>query len=186
MKEFTDRSKAVLLLCFFLSCVCYAFVRVCLYTPCGHLLEKGLPLGPRLWCRLTVSFKLSHWYPRSGVVLDCIDSWPLHLYLIINTVWRLPVILDRGRRFLYMYKTLGPANFHAFARTITAEQKNNNVRQFCALFLYFYPVLLWKHQKAFKDNATSAAIIYWYHTGKCIRRFAGIYAYCRYFIDRKW
>ena len=25
-----------------------------------------------------------------------------------------------------------------------------------------------------------------YHTGKCIRRFAGIYAYCRYCIDRKW
>ena len=24
------------------------------------------------------------------------------------------------------------------------------------------------------------------HTGKCIRRFAGIYAYDRYFIDRKW
>ena len=24
------------------------------------------------------------------------------------------------------------------------------------------------------------------HTGKCIHRFAGIYAYCRYFIDRKW
>ena len=24
------------------------------------------------------------------------------------------------------------------------------------------------------------------HTGKCIRRFAGIYAYCRYFIDRMW
>ena len=24
------------------------------------------------------------------------------------------------------------------------------------------------------------------HTGKCIRRLAGIYAYCRYFIDRKW
>ena len=26
----------------------------------------------------------------------------------------------------------------------------------------------------------------YYHTGKCVRRFAGIYAYCRYFIDRKW
>ena len=25
-----------------------------------------------------------------------------------------------------------------------------------------------------------------YHTGKCIRRFGGIYAYCRYFIDRMW
>ena len=24
------------------------------------------------------------------------------------------------------------------------------------------------------------------HTGKCIRRFGGIYAYCRYFIDQKW
>ena len=27
----------------------------------------------RLWC-LTVSLSLSHWYPGSGVVLDCIDS----------------------------------------------------------------------------------------------------------------
>ena len=26
---------------FFLSCVCYAFVRVCLYVQCGHLLGKG-------------------------------------------------------------------------------------------------------------------------------------------------
>ena len=24
-----------------LSCVCYAFVRVCSYVPCGHLLGKG-------------------------------------------------------------------------------------------------------------------------------------------------
>ena len=28
--------------------------------------------------------------------------------------------------------------------------------------------------------------LYCTHTGKCIRRFGGIYAYCRYFIDRKW
>ena len=25
-----------------------------------------------------------------------------------------------------------------------------------------------------------------YYTGKCIRRFDGIYAYCLYFIDRMW
>ena len=55
---------------FFLSCVCYAFVRVCLFVPCGHLLGKDWPLGFRLWC-LTVS---SHWYPGSGVAFDCIDS----------------------------------------------------------------------------------------------------------------
>ena len=30
-----------LLCCFFLSCVCYAFVRVCLFVPYGHLLGKG-------------------------------------------------------------------------------------------------------------------------------------------------
>ena len=58
---------------FFLSCVCYVFVRVCLYVPCGHLLGTGEPLGSRLLC-LTVSLSLSHWYPGSGVVLDCIDS----------------------------------------------------------------------------------------------------------------
>ena len=67
---------------FFLSCVCYAFVRVCLYVCCGHLLGKGWPLGSRLWC-LTVSLLLSHCYPGSGVVLDCIDSWSLPPYLLI-------------------------------------------------------------------------------------------------------
>ena len=58
---------------FFLSFVCYAFVRVCLYVPGGHLLGKGWPPGSRLWC-LIVSLLLSHWYPGSGVLLDCIDS----------------------------------------------------------------------------------------------------------------
>ena len=60
------------LLFFFLSCVCYVFVRVCLYVLCGHLLGKG-PLGFGLLC-LTVNLSLSHRYPGSGVVLDCIDS----------------------------------------------------------------------------------------------------------------
>ena len=53
---------------FFLSLL-YAFVRVCLCVPCGHLLGKGLSLGSRLWC-LYVSLSLSHWCPGSGVVLD--------------------------------------------------------------------------------------------------------------------
>ena len=57
---------------FILSCVCYAFLRVCLYVLCGHLLGKGCPLGSHLLC-LTVSVSLSHWYHGSGVVLDCIN-----------------------------------------------------------------------------------------------------------------
>ena len=71
---------------FFLSCVCYSFVRLCLYVLCGHLLGKGWPLGSRLWC-LTVNLSLSHWYPGSGVVLDSIDSWFLHPYLLL-LYWR--------------------------------------------------------------------------------------------------
>ena len=73
---------------FFLSCVCYAFVCVCLFVPCGRLLGKGWPLGSRLWC-LTVSLSRSHWYPGTGVLLDCIDSWSLHPYLL--SLWRSPL-----------------------------------------------------------------------------------------------
>ena len=61
------------LLCFFLSCVCYAFLCVCLYVPCGHLLGNCWSLGSRWW-GLNKSLALSHWYPGSGVVLDCINS----------------------------------------------------------------------------------------------------------------
>ena len=57
----------------FLSCFCYVFVCVCLLMPCGHLLGKGWHLGSRLWC-LIVKLSLSHSYPGSGMVLDCIDS----------------------------------------------------------------------------------------------------------------
>ena len=57
----------------FLSCFCYAFVRVYLLMPCAHRLGKGEPLGSRLWC-LIVKLAISHWDPGSGVVLDCIDA----------------------------------------------------------------------------------------------------------------
>ena len=60
-------------MCFFCPMFAMFCARVCLYVPCGHLLGKGWPLGSCLWC-LTVSLSLSHWYPGSGVVLDCIDS----------------------------------------------------------------------------------------------------------------
>ena len=48
---------------FFLSCVFYAFV--CLYVPLTS------------WLSFVVSnfeVSLAHWYPGSGVVLECIDS----------------------------------------------------------------------------------------------------------------
>ena len=48
-------------LCYFCLVFSYAFVRVCLLMPCGHLLGKGRPLGSRLLC-LIVKLSLSHWY----------------------------------------------------------------------------------------------------------------------------
>ena len=72
--SFTDCSKTVLLLWIFyvfLYRVDYAFVHVCLYalwSPAGKELTSWLSFVVP-----TVSLSLSHWYPGSGVVLDCID-----------------------------------------------------------------------------------------------------------------
>ena len=58
---------------FFLSYVCYAFVQVCLFVPCGHLLGKGRPL--QTWLSFMVyicefvTFPLVSWVK---VVNDCI------------------------------------------------------------------------------------------------------------------
>ena len=49
----------------FLSCFCYAFVRVCLLMPCGHLLGEGWPLDSRLWCLVV---KLSQCYFPIGIL----------------------------------------------------------------------------------------------------------------------
>ena len=58
---------------FVLSCVGYvlcASVFVCaLWSPAGKELTSWLSFVVS-----SVSLSLSHWYPGSGVVLDCIDS----------------------------------------------------------------------------------------------------------------
>ena len=65
------------LLCFcsVLCLLCFVRVRLCVLR--GRLLGGGgggWPLGSRLFVVSSVSLSLSHWYPGSGVVLDCIDS----------------------------------------------------------------------------------------------------------------
>ena len=62
------------LLCFCSVLCLLCFVSVCLYVLCGRS-----PIGKGLTSWLSfvvssVSLSLSHWYPGSGVVLDCIDS----------------------------------------------------------------------------------------------------------------
>ena len=64
-----------------------------------HILKKIVSwFVVTCWERLTswlsfvvsaVSLSLSHWYPGSGVVLDCIDSWSFHPYLLCYFVSKL-------------------------------------------------------------------------------------------------
>ena len=76
VEYFADRSEAVLLLWIFyvfvLSCVCCvlcASVCVCFVVACWGGLASWL-----LFVVSSVGLSLSHGYPGSGVVLDCIDS----------------------------------------------------------------------------------------------------------------
>ena len=60
------------LLCYFWFVLLCFHVRLfvdALWSPAGKGLTSWLSLG----C-LIVTLSLSHWYPGSGVVLDCIDS----------------------------------------------------------------------------------------------------------------
>ena len=59
----------------------YVFSVFCLLCLCARLLKCALwsPAGKGLtsWSSFVVSnvsMSLSHWYPGSGVLLDCIDS----------------------------------------------------------------------------------------------------------------
>ena len=65
----------------FLDLYCFCSV-LCLLCLCARLFICALwsPAGKGLTSWLSfvvsaVSLSLSHWYPGSGVVLDCIDSW---------------------------------------------------------------------------------------------------------------
>ena len=78
---FQGGTSFVDLLCFCsvlcLLCLCVRLFICALWSPAGKGLTSWLSFVVS-----TVSLSLSHWYPGSGVVLDCIDSWSLHPYLL--------------------------------------------------------------------------------------------------------
>ena len=76
VKYFTDRSKRYFFCGSFMFLFCLVFAMFCvrllicaLWSPAGKGLTTWLSIVVS-----TVSLSLSHWYPGSGVVLDCIDS----------------------------------------------------------------------------------------------------------------
>ena len=80
------------LLCFCsvlcLLCLCARLFICALWSPAGKGLTSWLSFVVS-----TVSLSLSHWYPGSGVVLDCIDSRSLNPYLLKKIEHRFPCIL---------------------------------------------------------------------------------------------
>ena len=58
---------------------------VCSLLPGGHLKGKGWPLDS-CWWRLSWFCYFPIWYPVTGMVLDCINSWSLLSFLLSHLV----------------------------------------------------------------------------------------------------
>ena len=62
----------------------------------------------------SVSLSLSHWYPGSGVVLDCIDSWSLQPYLLSITDFHVVKHFVRNNESLHTIPPPGGIKFYFF------------------------------------------------------------------------
>ena len=65
----------IFLFCLVFAMFCARLFICALWSPAGKGLTSWLSFVVS-----SVSLSLSHWYPGSGVVLDCIDSWSLQPY----------------------------------------------------------------------------------------------------------
>ena len=111
---FQGGTSFVDLVCFFLSCVCYACVRICLYVPCGHLLGKDWPLGSRLWC-ITESLLLSHLIGILGQV------W----YLILSILIFAPLLTLKIFTFTYYMLIFRIALYRLIQYNLSKRIKGN-------------------------------------------------------------
>ena len=93
---------------YFVDLLCFCSV-LCLLCLCARLficaLWSSAGKGLTSWLSFvvsTMSLSLSHWYPGSIVVLDCIDSWSLHPYLLLH----LRVLKKLQTKLWYTFGTL--------------------------------------------------------------------------------
>ena len=72
------------LFCLVFAMFCARLFICALWSPAGKGLTSWLSFVVS-----SVSLSLSHWYPGSGVVLDCIDSWSLQPYYFtyVGKLW---------------------------------------------------------------------------------------------------
>ena len=96
-----DKFRTYKLLKLNFGCGEYMFVMLSCTSVCWCLVvtfwERADLLALVLWC-LVMTLSLSHWFPGSGVVLDCIYSWSLPSFLlcILNKMYRTAYSRFRG------------------------------------------------------------------------------------------
>ena len=81
---------------------------------------------------MTVSLLLSHWYPGSGVVLDCIDSWSLHPYLLKlrnkKTIFLLLTLRTFDSFFHLVYPSIVPSSLKNIDWGVKNQRKQTSYR----------------------------------------------------------
>ena len=103
---------------FMLSC---ASVNWCHVVTCWE--RTDLLAGSRLWC-LIVKLSLSHWYPESDVVIDCIYSWSLPSFLLF-----LSTVITGGHSFLH---TINMRSCHIWIKNWVLEFSKISAGKFFA------------------------------------------------------
>ena len=143
-----------------LLCFCSVLCLLCL---CARLFICALWSSARKeltsWLSFVVSavsLSLSHWYPGSGVVLDCIDSWSLHPYLLIvfsPSLKVLKYLYDQIRRTWNLSCSYISANMHENDKNNIWECEKQEKSLFYSIWVFMSKwnfLLSWvKHETSF-------------------------------------
>ena len=98
------------LFCLVFAMFCARLFICAFWSPAGKGLTSWLSFVVS-----SVSLSLSHWYPGSGVVLDCIDSWSLHHYLLLKPpVARKLAVWQNFMIFPWLFSVCFFSNFMIF------------------------------------------------------------------------
>ena len=90
--------------CLVLLCLCARQFICALWSLAGKELNSWLSFV------VSVSFSLSDWYPGSGVVLDCIDSWSLQDKLQIEIDYHRAPDMLLDKLAIYTTSSIAPVN----------------------------------------------------------------------------
>ena len=118
------------LFCLVFAMFCARLFICALWSPAGKGLTSWLS-----FVASSVSLSLSHWYPGSGVVLDCIDSWSMHHYLLFPLVsW------VRCGTWLYWFLIFVPLLSLLYHISIIKQSRPWSGSSYKSCLIWVYPV----------------------------------------------